>query len=140
MSLYPRNIDGDLLCDAGTLPRVPAKGLENGSTAEEFSARMQALVMLAALPQMPGEKQASSIDRAARRLGLNGRRARAFWHTEARQVQAHEHASAVARVAPMAARMAAEIESLKRLDLEFHGPQIEHMERLLRQAGYLKGD
>lgn len=51
---------------------------------------MQQIVRHAARPYEPGERIAALINRSARRLGLNYRRARAYWYGEVRMIPSHE--------------------------------------------------
>ena len=76
----------------------PSEGLDFSSKAQLVEARMpectldemQQIVRAAAQPYEPGEGIKTAINRAARRLGLNNRRARAYWYGEVRLVPADE--------------------------------------------------
>lgn len=80
-----------------------SKRLDNPSARTDFSSKrsaaqmsectlteMQGIVRAAAQPYEPGEPVKGAIVRAARRLGMNYRRARAYWYGEVRLVPAHE--------------------------------------------------
>jgi hypothetical protein len=76
----------------------PSKGLDFPSEAQPIETRMpectldemQQIVRAAAQPYEPGEGIKAAINRSARRLGLNFRRARAYWYGEVRLVPADE--------------------------------------------------
>ncbi len=65
----------------------PSKGTDVSST---INTEMQAILRLAAEPASPGESVKVAINRAARRLQLGYRRARAIWYEEARMITAAE--------------------------------------------------
>ena len=74
---------------------ISSKSAENQTevfvaSPEAIAMEMTAIVREAAEPSVLGEHIAAAIDRAARRLGLSYRRAKAYWYQETRLVPAHE--------------------------------------------------
>lgn len=67
-------------------PFLSAPPMPSASIADE----MAAIVRQAAAPVQPGESVGALVNRAARRLGLGPRRARAYWYGEVRNVPAEE--------------------------------------------------
>ena len=85
---------------------------KDADMSSTISTEMQAILRMAAEPASPGESVKAAINRAARRLQLGYRRARAIWYEEARIITAEE----ADRL--RAARAALREERLLRLDAE----------------------
>lgn len=82
-----------------------------------------------------GENIKGRISRAARKLGVNHRRARAIWNGEARRIDNHEmKAIENAKAAAMPSRVSSLRQSLETTDQDFFQPEIAALERIERTA------
>lgn len=100
-------------------------------------AEMSSLVRLAAQPDIPGEGRARMIARAARRLGLSFRRAKAFVYEEAKRVEADEWRTARAEAVSVIAKLESRIEALRCIDPDFYCHEIAHIERTIAGVRHL---
>jgi hypothetical protein len=97
------------------LPPAPSTRAADPSTAAVMSVaiEMSGIVREASQPCAPGESVKALIRRAAIRLGLPHRRARALWYAEARAIRAEEadrlRAAQAALLADRARRLQAEL-------------------------------
>jgi hypothetical protein len=119
---------------------------KNGSgDLERFSERklmsslseMKTLVEVAFEPRVGSEKQPTLISRAARRLGVQASRARAFFYEEARRVDADEWRQARDRAQPIIEKLWRQVEWMESQDADFYQPEIDRLKRLLSRFGPL---
>lgn len=109
-----------------------SKDAEKMVTNEHIADAMHGYVVEAAEPAVPGESRKSMLHRAARALGLNPRRAYAFFYKEARAVTAEEllntQQKIISRRKRQAAAMRRKLKHLDRMEREYAIGRAAHLQ------------